>query len=231
MAASARLAVLCRHIDTDMGGGGSSPPAGVNPHRQLTPAAGEAAAIAEGLHGLTETQRIFFETKGFLVVPDMLSTEQVGEMNDAFDRCPEQLRRRDWSDARGKLSADAEALVGSHGRADTGELMSWPEPYCNPFRRLLTHLPTVRILLDLVGAGFHHSSANGIVMDAGAEGHTLHGGGGGPGSRASWTYTCDKHGNIECNLITVMYQLADINPGDGGVRVHAEPACSATADT
>ena len=178
---------------------------------------GSLGAPAPGLFGLSANERYFFETKGYLVVPDMISPQRVGEMNDAFDNCPDQLKRRDWSDARGKLSADSPALVGGQARVDTGELMAWPEPHCHPFRRLLTHHRTVRILLDLVGPGFHHSSANGIVMDAGAEGHTLHGGGGGPGARASWTYQCDKNGQIECNLITVMYQLADINPGDGGL--------------
>ena len=49
----------------------------------------------------------------------------------------------------------------------------------------------------------------------GPKGHTMHGGGG--GRRDAWTYTCDRNGEITCNLITVMYQLADIGPGDGGL--------------
>ena len=54
--------------------------------------------------------------------------------------------------------------------------MAWPEPFCQPFRRLLCLPRMVRVMLDLVGPGFHHSSANGIVMDAGAEGQRMHGG-------------------------------------------------------
>jgi ectoine hydroxylase-related dioxygenase (phytanoyl-CoA dioxygenase family) len=175
-----------------------------------------ATGTDTGLHGLSEHERYFFETKGYLVVPDMLTPAQVDRMNEAIDQCPQLCRRRDWSDARGKLSADSSALVGRHSRADTGELMEWPEPHCDPFRELLSHPRTAKIMLDLVGEGFHHHTANGIIMDAGAEGHTLHGGGGGPGRRPAWTYTC-QNGVIECNLITVMYQLADINPGDGGL--------------
>ena len=57
--------------------------------------------------------------------------------------------------------------------------------------------------------------ANGITMETGAEGHMMHGGGG--GQREAWKYNCDRNGEIECNLITVMYQLADIGPGDGGL--------------
>ena len=100
--------------------------------------------------------------------------------------------------------------------------MHWPEPHCQPFRQLLTLPRMVRIMLDLVGPGFHLSSANGIVMDAGAEGQRMHGGqrsNGADGRRDAWTYTIDRNGQIECNLINCMYQLADIGPTDGGTLV------------
>ena len=145
----------------------------------------------------------------------MLTAAQLAEMNAAFDACDDIIQRRDFGDEEGSLSRGSTALAGSHGRGDTGELMQWPEPWCFPFRELLTHPRTVRIMLDLVGEGFHYSSANGITMETGAEGHMMHGGGG--GQREAWKYNCDRNGEIECNLITVMYQLADIGPGDGGL--------------
>ena len=54
-----------------------------------------------GLHGLSVTQRYFFETKGYLVLPDMLSPNHVDEMNAAVDACADRIQRRDWGDARG----------------------------------------------------------------------------------------------------------------------------------
>ena len=42
-----------------------------------------------GLHGLSEHERYFFETKGYLVVPDMLTPAQVDQMNEAIDQCPQ----------------------------------------------------------------------------------------------------------------------------------------------
>ena len=149
------------------------------------------------------------------VLEGMLTAAQLAEMNAAFDACDDIIQRRDFGDEEGSLSRGSTALAGSHGRGDTGELMQWPEPWCFPFRELLTHPRTVRIMLDLVGEGFHYSSANGITMETGAEGHMMHGGGG--GQREAWKYNCDRNGEIECNLITVMYQLADIGPGDGGL--------------
>jgi hypothetical protein len=167
------------------------------------------------LHGLSEAERYAFEVNGYLVLEDMLSKEQLGEMNAAFDAVGDEIIKLRPRDEAGTLSRGAPALVGEHGRGDTGELMQWPEPWCQPFRELLSHPRTVRILLDLVGEGFHYSSANAITMDTGAEGHRMHGGGG--GKREAWTYNCDRNGEITCNLITVMYQLADIGPGDGGL--------------
>lgn len=43
-----------------------------------------------GLHGLSEHERYFFETKGYLVVPDMLTPAQVDRMNEAIDQSPQQ---------------------------------------------------------------------------------------------------------------------------------------------
>lgn len=212
MATNARMRALRRHICPG-GCFDQVQPAALQLHGSSS---SQHQPQATELHGLTVPQLYFFDTKGYLVIPDFLSPDEVNEMNAAFDACGDQLQRRNWDDSRGKLSADSPALLGQFGRADTGELMDWPEPHCHPFRRLVSHRHTAKIMLDLVGPGFHHSSANGIVMDRGAEGHTLHGGGGGPGRRPAWTYSC-VNGVVECNLITVMYQLADINPGDGGL--------------
>ena len=135
----------------------------------------------------------------------------------AVDACADRIKR-----TTANLSGDVAALQGEFGRGDTGSFMAWPEPFCQPFRQLLCLPRMVRIMLDLVGPGFHHSSANGIVMDAGAEGQRMHGGqrsDGANGQRDAWTYTIDRNGQIECNLINVMYQLRDVGPEDGGTLV------------
>ena len=95
----------------------------------------------------------------------------LAELNAAVDNCTGQIRPSN------KLSGEVAQLQGEGlRRGDTGELMEWPEPHCLPFRRLLSLPQAVRILLDLVGPGFHYSSANGIIMDKGSEGITMHGG-------------------------------------------------------
>ena len=174
---------------------------------------------ASSLHGLSLAERYYFETQGFLVIENIVPPQLLAKLNCAVDACSHVIER-----TAAKLSGqgDVPALQGDFGRGDTGELMEWPSPHCQPFRDLLSLPRMVRIMLDLIGPGFHHSSANGIVMDAGAEGQTMHGGqrsDGSRGRRDAWTYSIDRNGHIECNLINVMYQLTDIGPEDGGTLV------------
>ena len=70
----------------------------------------------------------------------------------------------------------------------------------------------MRYMLEMIGNGFRYGNANGISMTKGSEGHVLHGGGGFLGGHM---YFC-KEGQMWNNLIAVCYQLADVNPGDGG---------------
>ena len=212
MGGNVRLATLSGHL---------IPPAGpaIHPSAASPTTQQLRQQPGGGLHGLSQSERYFFETQGFLVIPDVLSRQQLDEMNAAFDAMDAtgSIPRRTGGERKGGLPE----LEGEFGRGDTGELMAWPEPHCEPFRRLLSLPRTVRVMLDLIGPGFHYSSANAIVMDVGAEGQQLHGGNGGyrdDGSvaqRDAWTMTVDRNGQIECNLINCMYQLADIGPEDG----------------
>ena len=72
------------------------------------------------------------------------------------------------------------------------------------------------VRLDLIGAGFRHHNADGITMDRGAEGLTLHGSASSLNVRSNYGYQC-QNGVMANGVITVMYQLADINAGDGGL--------------
>ena len=165
---------------------------------------------------MTEHEQYFFDVNGYLVIEDMLSAEMVAEMNSAFDNAGGQQVKLREGDLR--LAGDSGKLAGRHGRGDTGLLMQWPEPWCQPFRQLLTHHRTLRIMLDLIGPGFRHSSADGITMDRGAEGLNLHGSASTLDVRSSSGYQC-QNGVMANGLVTVMYQLADINAGDGGLVV------------
>lgn len=166
---------------------------------------------------MDEFERYFFDVNGYLVVEDILSPDQVQALNDAIDHNHDRVRLREGeqrlSGVAGQHGGTASAAMeGAHGRGDIGGILNWPKPWCQPFRDLLSHLPTMHYMLELIGNGFRYGNANGISMTKGAEGHVLHGGGGRLGGHV---YFC-RNGQMWNNLIAVCYQLADINPGDGG---------------
>ena len=166
-----RLRAVQRHLNL---GPVEAQPAGVaavSPPTKSQP----TARMPPPLYGMTENERYHFDVNGFLVRKNMLSAQQVQELNEALEHNAQRVRQRD---ERQRLSRGSSTLSAAHGRGDTGAFMSWPDPWCQPFRKLLSHPPAVRLMLDLIGEGFHYHQANGITMSAGSEGHTLHGGGG-----------------------------------------------------
>ncbi len=158
---------------------------------------------------MNEFEKYFFDVNGYLVVEDILSQEQVQALNDALDanRDKIQIRKGEMS-----LSGGSSVLTSEHGRGDTGSVLRYPKPWCQPFRDLLSHLPAMGYMLELIGNGFRYGNANGITMTAGAEGHKLHGG----GATLNSHFYRYQNGRMWNNLVAVCYQLSDINPGDGG---------------
>ena len=140
----------------------------------------------------------------------MLTAGQVAVLNEAIDHNRDRIRLRQGDQS---LTGGSPVLAGRHGRGDIGGILSWPQPWCRPFRDLLSHLPTMRYMLALCGDGFHYGNANGITMTAGAEGCTLHGG---DVVRFSSHLYRFRNGRMWNSLVGVCYQLADVNPGDGG---------------
>jgi hypothetical protein len=158
---------------------------------------------------MTDYERYLFDLNGYIVVPNALTPEQVGALNEAIDHNQDKIRMREGELS---LSGGSPALKRDHGRGDILGLLVWPKPWCQPFRDLLSLPGTVRYMLDLIGEGFRYANANGISMTAGGEGHVFHGGGA-PMSHYFYKF---QDGKIYNGLMTVCYQLSDINPGDGG---------------
>lgn len=154
-------------------------------------------------------EKYFFDINGYLVVPRILSLDRVAVLNEAIDNNLDRVRVRSEDSL---LSRNSPALVGTHGRSDISGILNWPQPWCQPFRDLLSFHPALHYMLDLIGDEFHFGNANGISMTAGTEGCVLHGGGTLVHKHA-YRYV---NGRMWNNLVGVCYQLADINPGDGG---------------
>lgn len=158
---------------------------------------------------MNDHDKYFFDVNGFFVARNILTTQQVATLNEAIDHNQDHVRLRGTELS---MAAESPVLVGTHGRGDISGILQWPQPWCQPFRDLLSHPPALRHMVDLIGREFRYGNANGISMTKGAEGCILHGGG----------TLVHKHmyqyvnGRMWNNLVGVCYQLADVNAGDGG---------------
>ena len=158
---------------------------------------------------MNEHEKYFFDVNGYIVARGLLNAAQVAALNEAIDHNPDHVRQRQGDLT---LAGDSPALAGTHGRGDITGILAWPQPWCQPFRDLLSHPSALRYMFELIGDDVRYGNANGISMTKGAEGCTLHGGG---TARNNHLYRY-VNGRIWNNLVGVCYQLADINPGDGG---------------
>ena len=96
--------------------------------------------------------------------------------------------------------------------------LSWEKPHSEPFRAMLAHPRLTPYMHEILGQGFRLDHNLGIItMRKGAEGHVLHGSSG-PGFDPHQYYIF-QNGRMHNGLTVVAWQLADINPGDGGLCV------------
>ena len=164
---------------------------------------------------MNDTQKYLFDLQGFLVVEGVLSKAEVAAANDAIDRHADGIVERVGGVS---LSSDSKTMQGETGRGDLGGLLSWEKPWCDPFRAMLAHPQITPYLNQLLGKGWRLDHNAGLIsMRKGAEGHLLHGSSGPAFDRHQ--YYIFKDGQMHNGLTVVAWQLADVNPGDGGLAL------------
>ncbi len=162
---------------------------------------------------MNEHEKYLFDLNGYLVVENVLTPDEVALCNEAIDRHADDIHERvgDLS-----LSGGSKTLEGITGRGDLGGMLGWEKPWCEPFRNMLAHPKIVPYLHGILGKGFRMDHNAGLItMRKGAEGHVFHGSSG-PGFDPHQYYIF-KDGRMHCGLTVVAWQLADVNPGDGGL--------------
>tara|TARA_A100001037_G_C15106141_1_gene616549 strand:- start:205 stop:1008 length:804 start_codon:yes stop_codon:yes gene_type:complete len=159
---------------------------------------------------LDEYEKYFFDLNGYLVVEDALSADELKTLNEAIDENRDRIKVRSQEQT---LAKGSPALVGKHGRGDLRGMLTWPKPWCEPFRALLDHSSILPHLLEVLRDGLRLDHLYGIITDAGSEGHVLHGG----GTADDLTHFYQFHnGRMRCGLTVVSWALTDVSPGDGG---------------
>jgi len=164
---------------------------------------------------MNDTQKYLFDLQGFLVVEGVLSKAEVAAANEAIERHADGIVERV---GEASLSSDSKTMQGETGRGDLGGLLSWEQPWCDPFRAMLAHPQITPYLNQLLGKGWRLDHNAGLIsMRKGAEGHLLHGSSGPAFDRHQ--YYIFKDGQMHNGLTVVAWQLADVNPGDGGLAL------------
>jgi hypothetical protein len=161
---------------------------------------------------VTDQERYLFDLRGFLVIENLLTGEELAACNEAIDRHRELIRPRPPEQS---LSGTSAPLRGERGRFElTRSLLTLDRPWCEPFRRLLAHPGIAPYLTELIGPGFRLDHGPGLIgMEQGTEGHLLHGGGE-PYDPSQYYF--HKNGRMYNGLTVVSWQLTDVNEGDGG---------------
>lgn len=162
---------------------------------------------------MTEREKYLFDLQGFLVVRSFLTSEEVDALNAAIDA---NVHRR--GEDGNSHTGGSKTLEGKFKRGMFTGMPTWEKPWCQPFRDLLVH-PKARPYLNAIhGRGWRMDHSPFILTSTiGAEGLIIHGSGNYhfDGSQY-YVYT---NGQMRCSMVVFQYQLADVNPGDGGLCV------------
>ena len=162
---------------------------------------------------MNDDEKFFFDLEGYLVLRNVLNSDEIARCNEAIDRHGENF----YESAR-SLEGDSKVLAGKAPQKRMDGMLAWERPWCEPFRELLVH-PRVRPYLSEVLAGPYRLDHGPllIAMDKGEGGHYMHGGG---VERQDFSQTyLYQFGSIFCGLTVVEFILADEGPGDGGLAV------------
>jgi hypothetical protein len=163
---------------------------------------------------MSDEEKYFFDVTGYLVVENALTAEEVAACNAALDHYGERIKPRDIAEP---LSRGSAALQGNSGRLELTGMLAWEKPWCEPFRKLLIHPQIVGRLNEMSGKGFRLDHGPLLIgAEVGTEGHILHGAG------EPWSHVVAYHhqnGRMYCAGVTVAWQLADVNAGDGGFAI------------
>ena len=169
---------------------------------------------------MSEDDKYLFDLNGYIVVRNVLTSEEVREANRVIDEhANEMVERAD--------PALRNAVKGTHlygkgpGRKDLGKVLEWG-PDSKIFKSILAHPKLVPYFHGILGKGYRMDHLPFVlVQDHGAEGFQLHGGtvdcsSGEYNPHLAYTY---NHGLIRCALLGCNVMLTDHNAGDGGFCV------------
>ena len=156
--------------------------------------------------GIDETEFYLWDLCGHLVIRNVMDKEWLAAANEAIDACADRI------EVGGDAAKGSKVLAGT-GIPTLQGLFELPEPYCQPFRRMLANPAVIHRLNWMMGSGFVFRSARATCSVKGTSGHGLHSGAG--NFRPGGTYVL-QNGRCYCETINLAWQLRDVTIADGG---------------
>ncbi len=158
---------------------------------------------------MTDNEKFLFDLRGYLVLEDVLTADEVALANEAVEKHEHLIRNRPAG-----LAQESDELRRENGRGEFQQNpLSFDRPWCEPFRRMLAHERVIDLFNEILGTGFRLDHGPGLIrMKNGTEGHWLHGG----TTHDPSQYHNFRHGRMEAGLCVAAWQLTEVRPGDGG---------------
>ncbi|MBT4139692.1 MAG: hypothetical protein HOE48_17365 [Candidatus Latescibacteria bacterium] len=147
-----------------------------------------------------------WDLNGYLIVPGVMDVDWLTKANAAVDEFQD------------RVVVGSELARGSKTQAGTGRpllsgLLDLPDPYNEPFRKMIAHPAVVARLNWMKGGGYRADGATVFCAVEGTSGHALHDGNE-PMSPSRGYYF--KNGRSYAETITITWQLRDVEAGLGG---------------
>ena len=117
--------------------------------------------------GIDYREFYFWDLNGYLVLRGVMDEEWLAAANEAVDRFAERIEVGE------ELARGSKSLAGT-GRPLLPGLLELPQPYCEPFRRMVAHPAVEHRLNWMGGSGGRMGGATGFVSVQGTSGHALH---------------------------------------------------------
>ena len=108
--------------------------------------------MSRRMGGLTAQQRYLFDLRGFLILRNVIPSE---DLNAAKESISANLHK--FHERKGALrNSRLEAFQGDHvkGRLDCGTMLSWDKPHCEIFRKFLVIPQVIPLMNELCGKGY-----------------------------------------------------------------------------
>jgi len=156
--------------------------------------------------GIDEKEFYFWDLNGYVVIPGVMDEAWLAKANEAVDMFQD------------KVVVGSELARGSKSQAGTGRpllsgLLDLPDPYNEPFRKMIAHPAVVQRLNWMKGSGYRTGGATVFCAVEGTSGHALHDGNEPMSPSRGYTF---KNGRSYAETVTITWQLRDVEPDMGG---------------